>query len=164
MNKDMDGNQARERMIKVCQNCHSPRWAKNYMQRFDQAVLNYNDNYFKPVKAIMEELYEKGILTKWPVFDEEIEWMLDKAVKKKEVARAIKQAKALFAYASESITNQAFWLGYSEMFADYDWFETYLDRLSKVTPEQVLEVARRRLVPSRRVVGVYSPNGTASAP
>ncbi len=95
--------------------------------------------------------------------DEEIQRMLDKAVTKEEVARAIKQAKALFAYASESITNHGFWLGYSEMFATYDWFETYLDRLSKVTPDQVLEVARKRLIPSRRVVGVYRPNGTAAA-
>ena len=95
--------------------------------------------------------------------DEEIERMLDKAVTVEEVARAIKQAKALFAYASESITNQGFWLGYSEMFADYAWFETYLDRLSKVTPDQVLEVARKRLVPTKRVVGVYRPNGTAAA-
>ena len=95
--------------------------------------------------------------------DEEIQRMLDKAVTKEEVARAIKQAKALFAYASESITNHGFWLGYSEMFATYDWFETYLDCLSKVTPDQVLEVARKRLIPSRRVVGVYRPNGTAAA-
>ncbi|TDI84064.1 MAG: insulinase family protein [Chloroflexi bacterium] len=95
--------------------------------------------------------------------DEEIERMLDKAVTVGEVARAIKQVKALFAYASESITNQGFWLGYSEMFADYAWFETYLDRLSKVTPDQVLEVARKRLVPTKRVVGVYRPNGTAAA-
>ena len=95
--------------------------------------------------------------------DEEIERMLDKAVTVEEVARAIKQAKALFAYASESITNQGFWLGYSEMFADYAWFETYLDRLSKVSPDQVLEVARKRLVPTKRVVGVYRPNGTAAA-
>ena len=95
--------------------------------------------------------------------DKEIRRMLDKPVTKREIARSIKQAKALFAYASESITNQGFWLGYSEMFADYDWFETYLDRLSKVTPDQVLEVARKRLIPSRRVVGVYSPNGTASS-
>jgi zinc protease len=95
--------------------------------------------------------------------DEEIQKVLDKTVTKEEVARAIKQAKALFAYASESITNQAFWLGYSEMFATNEWFETYLDRLSKVTPDQVLEVARKRLASSQRVVGVYSPNGTAAA-
>ncbi|HWQ84696.1 MAG TPA: pitrilysin family protein, partial [Anaerolineales bacterium] len=52
-----------------------------------------------------------------------------------EIARAIKQARALFAYGSESITNQAFWLGFSEMYASYDWFLNYLDNLARVTPE-----------------------------
>ncbi len=73
--------------------------------------------------------------------------------------KARKQAQALFAYSSESITNQGFWLGYSEMFADYDWFRTYLDRLAQVTPEQMLEVARRYLSPRNRTVGIYLPSG-----
>ena len=41
-----------------------------------------------------------------------------------ELRRAVKQARALFAYGTESITNQAFWLGFAEMFANYDWFTT----------------------------------------
>jgi hydroxylamine dehydrogenase len=74
MNKDHDGDKEREKMITVCTQCHSPRWAKNYLERYDDAVENYNENYFKPVKDVMDDLYEKGLLTKWPVFDEEIEW------------------------------------------------------------------------------------------
>ena len=54
----------------------------------------------------------------------------DELVSKEEVARAIKQARANFAYGMENITNQAFWLGYSEMFSDYDWFLAYLDKLA----------------------------------
>jgi zinc protease len=91
--------------------------------------------------------------------DEEITKLLSDPVREEEVAKAIKQARALFAFGTESITNQAFWLGYSEMFAGHEWFETYLDRLAKVTPESILEVARKRLVPSNRTVGVYRPNG-----
>ena len=91
--------------------------------------------------------------------DEEIARLLDDKVREQEVAKAIKQARALFAFGTESITNQAFWLGYSEMFAGQEWFETYLDRLAEVTPESILEVARKRLVPSNRTVGVYRPNG-----
>ena len=68
--------------------------------------------------------------------------MQDKLVSKEEVARAIKQARALFAYGSENITNQAFWMGYAEMFATYDWFLTYLNKLSKVKPKDVQRVAR----------------------
>lgn len=74
-----------------------------------------------------------------------------------EVARAIKQARALFAYGSESITNQAFWLGFSEMFATYDWFLGYLDHLARVTPDEVQRVARKYLQPNNRVLGVYLP-------
>ncbi|MDX1435343.1 MAG: pitrilysin family protein [Anaerolineales bacterium] len=74
-----------------------------------------------------------------------------------DLERAVKQARALFAYGSESITNQAFWLGYSEMFDSYDWFRKYLERLSAVTPEDVHRVANEYLRPQRRVLGVYSP-------
>jgi len=74
LNKDHDGEKAREKMVTVCTQCHSPRWANNYLARYDLAIMNYNDNYFKPVKVLMDDLYSKNLLTKWPVFDEEIEW------------------------------------------------------------------------------------------
>ncbi len=77
----------------------------------------------------------------------------------------MKQARALFAYGSESITNQAFWMGYSEMFATYDWFTSYLEELEKVTPEEVQQVAQTYLRPQNRVLGVFVPtrNGETSA-
>ncbi len=74
-----------------------------------------------------------------------------------ELERAVKQAKALFAYGSESITNQAFWLGFPEMFATYDWFLTYLDNLAAVTPEDVTRIAQTYLRPQNRTIGVYLP-------
>lgn len=74
-----------------------------------------------------------------------------------EIERAVKQAKALFAYGSESITNQAFWLGFPEMFATYEWFLTYLDNLAAVTPEDVTRIAQTYLRPQNRTVGVYLP-------
>jgi len=74
-NKDHDGEKEREKMVAVCTQCHSPRWAKNYLSRYDRAIGNYNENYFKPVKAVIDNLYKRGILTQWPMFDEEIEWV-----------------------------------------------------------------------------------------
>ena len=74
MNKDHNGDEEREKMIQVCTQCHSPRWATNYLDRYDEAVHHYNENYFKPVKSLMDGLYEKELLTIWPVFDEELEW------------------------------------------------------------------------------------------
>ncbi len=69
--------------------------------------------------------------------DAEVTTLLNELPPAEDLARAVKQARALFAYGSESITNQAFWLGYSEMFASYGWFTGYLDRLAAVTPEDV---------------------------
>ena len=75
------------------------------------------------------------------------------------IQRAIKQARAMFAYGSENITNQGFWLGYAEMFDHYQWFECYMDQLEKVTAADVQRIAQTYLNPARRVVGVYLPNG-----
>ena len=89
--------------------------------------------------------------------DDELKKVMDSPVTEEEIARAIKQAKALFAYSSENISNQAFWLGYPEMFANYDWFENYVNHLARVTPEDVLRIARSTLNPDNRVAGFYLP-------
>jgi zinc protease len=89
--------------------------------------------------------------------DDEIHKLQDTPPPTEEVIRAIKQARALFAYGSESITNQAYWLGFAEMFASYDWFTGYLDRMASVTPEEVQRIAQTYLRPQNRVVGVYLP-------
>jgi zinc protease len=91
--------------------------------------------------------------------DIEVDRLRETPPSEEEVARAVKQARALFAYGSESITNQAFWLGFSEMFGEYDWFLTYLDRLTAVTPEEIQRVAQKYLRPQNRVRGVYQPTG-----
>lgn len=93
--------------------------------------------------------------------DDEIDRVRQAVFTRDEVDKAIKQARALFAYGSESITNQAFWLGYSEIFADYGWFETYLDRIAAVTPEEVQRAAQTYLSASNRTVGIYRPTGEA---
>lgn len=79
-----------------------------------------------------------------------------------ELARAVKQARALMAYGSERITNQAFWLGFSEMFATYDWFTSFLEQLEAVTPEDLQRVAQAYLRPQNRVLGMYLPDDTAA--
>ncbi len=94
--------------------------------------------------------------------DDELKRVMDSPVTEEEIARAIKQAKALFAYSSENISNQAFWLGYTDMFANYDWFENYVNHLAKVTPEDVLRIAREILHPDNRVVGFYLPEESLS--
>jgi zinc protease len=92
-------------------------------------------------------------------FNDELKSIQDELVPAEEISRAIKQARALFAYHSENITSQAAWLGHAEMFSTYDWFLNYLDKLAKVTPSDVQKVAQKYLREQNRVVGSYIPNG-----
>ena len=89
------------------------------------------------------------------LLDAEIDRLLASRVTESEISRAVKQARALFAYGSENITNQAFWLGYSEMFAQYSWFENYVSKLEEVTPDELQRIAIKYLKPESRVVGIY---------
>jgi zinc protease len=89
--------------------------------------------------------------------DKEIQKVREEKVSKEEIARAIKQARAIFAYGSENISNQGFWLGYAEMFATYEWFQTYLAKLAKVTVKDVQRVANEYFQKKSRVVGIYMP-------
>jgi len=89
--------------------------------------------------------------------DEQISNIQEKKPPIDTLDKAMKQARALFAYGSESITNQAFWLGISEMVASFEWFVNFLDMLSAVTPEDVQRVAQTYLRPRNRTVGTYLP-------
>ncbi|MEW6651762.1 MAG: pitrilysin family protein, partial [Chloroflexota bacterium] len=96
--------------------------------------------------------------------DDEIKRLQDHLVSEVEILRAAKQARAMFAYGSENITNQAFWLGFAEMFATYAWFQNYLTCLEQVTPADIQRVARDWLQPNRRVVGVFHPHSSDQHP
>ena len=88
----------------------------------------------------------------------EIKQLQDAPPPAEELERAMKQARAIFAYGSESISNLAFWFGFAEMFATVEWFSTYLDRLAAVTPADVQRMAQTYLRTQNRTLGVYLPN------
>ena len=92
-------------------------------------------------------------------FDKEITRVQENLITEAEIQRAIKQARAIFSYGTENITHQAAWLGFSEMFADYQWFEHYLDKLAEVTPDDIQRIAQNWLVPNKRLIGTYIPDG-----
>jgi zinc protease len=91
----------------------------------------------------------------------ELESIRQGEITKSEFNRALKQAKALFAYDSESVSSQGFWLGFSEVLTgDYRWFEGFLDQLLAVKLEDVKRVAADLLKPTNRVVGWFLPQGS----
>ncbi|HSJ56810.1 MAG TPA: pitrilysin family protein [Anaerolineae bacterium] len=89
--------------------------------------------------------------------DVQIERVLREPLSTAEVETAVRQAQAQFAYSSDSVTNQGFWLGYASIVADLDWFDTFLARLAAVTPDDVYRVANLYLLPRNRTVGCYLP-------
>jgi zinc protease len=95
----------------------------------------------------------------------ELAKLSSESITQEELDKALKQSKAQFAYATEQVTNQAFWLGWAETVASYTWFETYIEQLMAVTLADVQRVAAQYLTAANRTVGWYVPqNGTQHAP
>lgn len=63
----------REKMKGICMQCHSKLWVDNRYVQLDRAVEEYNEVYFKPVKKVLGQLYDKGLLDKKQFFDEKPE-------------------------------------------------------------------------------------------
>jgi zinc protease len=95
--------------------------------------------------------------------DAEIARLTSGDITQAELDKARKQAKALFAYGTEGVTGQAFWLAFSENFSSFTWYENYLDYLESVTLDQVQEAAQRYLRRSQRTVGWFIPTPAEGA-
>jgi zinc protease len=91
------------------------------------------------------------------VLDVEIERIQNELVTEAELTRARKQVRAGFAYSTERVTAQAYWLAFAENFSSYEWFQDYVARLEAVTAEDVRTVAQRYLRPQNRTVGYFIP-------
>jgi hypothetical protein len=63
-------------MEQVCLSCHSEDWVKGHFERFDAAVVNYNNVYYLPMKSLADRLYEKNLLSKEKPLDERLEYDL----------------------------------------------------------------------------------------
>jgi hypothetical protein len=68
-----DWKAEREKMKDICRQCHSNAWTDDFYNGFDKAVEEYNEVYFKPAKAKLDELYAKGVLSEAKFFDEHLE-------------------------------------------------------------------------------------------
>lgn len=89
----------------------------------------------------------------------EVERLRAGDVTEAELNRVKKQARALFAYSTERVTMQAFWLAFTENVQSYDWFENYVSNLEAVTLDDVKKAAAHYLRPQNRTVGTFIPTG-----
>ena len=88
----------------------------------------------------------------------EIDKLRNGDVTQAELDKARKQSRALFAYSTETVTGQAFWLAYFEHVAGgHEWFLDFERRLNEVTLDDVHEMAHKYFQPSQRTIGWFIP-------
>lgn len=74
-----------------------------------------------------------------------------------EFAKVMKQARAQFVYAEDGVANRGYRLGLLEVLATHTMYESFLDKLQAVTPDDVQRVANLYLEESNRTVGWFEP-------
>jgi hypothetical protein len=65
----------RDDMKSVCFNCHSPGWVNGFYAQYDSAIELYNEKYYRPAKAMLDELYAHKMISTESPWDDEIELM-----------------------------------------------------------------------------------------
>jgi len=87
----------------------------------------------------------------------EIEKIQREGVSEAELTKATKQTKAQFAFSNESVTNRAYWIGFSELVASTHWLDTWLQKLSAVQTDDIQRVAIQYFNRHQQTVGWYVP-------
>ncbi len=93
---------------------------------------------------------------------EEIRKLQEGEIPQEELDKAVRQSRAQFVYSSDSMTNQAYVLGYLESIYSANMYDEALEKLAAVTPEEVKRVALTYLTEKNRTVGWFIPTGTES--
>jgi len=87
----------------------------------------------------------------------ELERLAEEPISAEELTKAIKQTRAEFIYGNESVTDQAYWLGFAETVVSPQWLDEYLDRVASVTAADVQRVAQTHLTAANRTTGWFVP-------
>ncbi|MCY4110309.1 MAG: insulinase family protein, partial [Chloroflexi bacterium] len=95
--------------------------------------------------------------------EEAIQDLHDAPPKEAELARAVRQARAKQAIGLEGVTAQAMWLGFLDIAHTWRAAQTFTDRLTEVSPQDVQRAAQTYLRPERRTTGWFIPEGPARA-
>ncbi|MGE5619684.1 MAG: M16 family metallopeptidase [Sphingomonadaceae bacterium] len=94
---------------------------------------------------------------------QEVEKLQRLGVGQDEFDRALKQVKAQLVYGSESVTDQGYWLGAMEAIDSYETYGQLLERVTRVTPDDVKRVAEQYLTETNRTVGWLIPTAPGGA-
>jgi zinc protease len=87
----------------------------------------------------------------------EIDRISARAPARAEVAKAVKQSRAQFAYSTERVTGLAYLAGMLECLHSWRDMDIFTERLAEVTPKDVQRVAQTYLTRGNRTVGWFQP-------
>jgi zinc protease len=87
----------------------------------------------------------------------ELERIAAKAPTRDEVAKAVKQTRAQFAYSTERVTSSAYLIGVMECMSTWRDIAIFTERISQVTAKDVQRVAQTYLRKTNRTVGWFQP-------
>jgi zinc protease len=93
----------------------------------------------------------------------ELQRLADEPVGEEELEKVHKQARAQWVYMADGVSRQAVLLGSTEMVANLDYLDRFMERLTTVTPEAVQQVAGRLFSDRNRTVGWYLPDDGQAA-
>lgn len=109
------------------------------------ATARPSDDHQGSLRRIEDALYE------------EIRKLQEEEIPQAELEKAARQSRAQFIYASDSVSSQAYLLGFLESIYSADMYDEVLSRLAAVTPADVQRVARVYLTKHNRTVGWFIP-------
>lgn len=89
--------------------------------------------------------------------EDQLERLRTEPVGESELEKAGNQLEAAFVFHQDSFFSQAMLLARYEISLDWKAADDYVSSVRKVTPEDVMRVARRYLTPDKRTVGILNP-------
>lgn len=93
---------------------------------------------------------------------QEIDRLSQEGVQEHELVKARNAVEAGHVFSQETVEGQGRQLGYHEMLGDYRLAEQYVERLYRVTADDVVRAARTYLTPQRCNLVTYRPRGAVS--
>jgi zinc protease len=100
---------------------------------------------------------DKEVATVEKALGEELERLQKEPVTDRELEKAKNQIEAAFVYGQDSLFFQAMLLAQHEIASDWKTIDDYLPAIRGVTPDDIMRVTKRYLVPDNRTVGILFP-------
>ena len=120
----------------------------------DNPLLSHDPNLFAIYAA---PLPGKDMSEIEKALEQEIERVKKEPVGEQELQKAKNRIEAAFVYAQDSIFYQAMLLARYEIVSGWKEIDDYLPSIRKVTPEDIMRVAKSYLTPDNRTVGILLP-------